>query len=87
MGPLGKLRSAFEKARRLPRSQQNLIVEMVEAYVDRSLPNFVIGRAQKEPGNTPGKGASFQARSSRGPSARQIRRWTSASHTAPVSMN
>jgi transcriptional regulator with XRE-family HTH domain len=34
-GPPGKLRRVFEKARKLSRSQQNRIVEMVEAYVDR----------------------------------------------------
>jgi len=34
-GPPGKLRQVFEKAYQLPRSQQNKIVEFVEAYVDR----------------------------------------------------
>jgi hypothetical protein len=33
--PPGKLRQVFEKAYRLPRHQQNKIVEFVEAYVDR----------------------------------------------------
>ena len=34
-GPPGKLRLAFDKAHKLPRNQQNRIVELVEAYVDR----------------------------------------------------
>jgi transcriptional regulator with XRE-family HTH domain len=34
-GPPGKLRLAFERAHKLPRNQQNRIVELVEAYVDR----------------------------------------------------
>lgn len=33
--PRGKLRSVFEKARKLPRRQQDHVVEIVEAYVDR----------------------------------------------------
>ncbi len=33
--PKGRLREVFEKAHKLPRTQQNLIVDMVEAYVDR----------------------------------------------------
>ncbi len=34
-GPPGKLRQAFDRAHKLPRNQQNRIVELVEAYVDR----------------------------------------------------
>jgi transcriptional regulator with XRE-family HTH domain len=34
-GPVGKLRQAFEKAQKLSRSQQNVIVEVLEAYIDR----------------------------------------------------
>jgi transcriptional regulator with XRE-family HTH domain len=34
-GPVGRLREVFEKAHKLSRSQQNLIVEMIEPYVDR----------------------------------------------------
>jgi transcriptional regulator with XRE-family HTH domain len=34
-GPPGKLRLAFERAHKLPRHEQNRIVEFVEAYVDR----------------------------------------------------
>jgi HTH-type transcriptional regulator, cell division transcriptional repressor len=33
-GPPGKLRRAFEKVRKLSRSRQNRIVEMIETYVD-----------------------------------------------------
>ena len=34
-GPPGKLRQAFDKAHKLPRNQQNRIVEFVEAYVNQ----------------------------------------------------
>jgi transcriptional regulator with XRE-family HTH domain len=33
-GPIGKLRQAFEKAQQLPRSQQQYILKVVEAFVE-----------------------------------------------------
>jgi transcriptional regulator with XRE-family HTH domain len=33
-GPIGKLRQAFEKAQQLPRSEQQYILKVVEAFVD-----------------------------------------------------
>ncbi len=34
-GPVGRARQAFEKVGKLPRAQQNKIIEVVEAYVNQ----------------------------------------------------